>query len=473
MARPGTEVVVVDTPSIVGVPVDTGQFFIAGTAERGSSTVATLIGSINEFNRKFGARQSSSYLYDALDAYLGEGGERAYVAVVVGPAALAASLVIQNGGDDSLRVSANSVGEWGNDLNVELLAGPILQISDSSGILETSPVLADVAAAVDWARFSDYIVVVDLGAVIPPAPVAIADLDGGTSDAANIDDARWKAALDTFLIELGPGQVALPGQTSGVSHQNLLEHAHARNRIALLDAPDTSSRAVLAAATAALAGVEGVRTGAMFAPWIRIAGLISGISRTIPPSAIVAGLIARNDAVNSANVAAAGNNGQSSLAIDLTQPSFSEADRVELNKAGINLFRNFYGQIRLYGYRSLTSPVTDVDWVQLTAARIVMEIRSRADRIADRYVFAQLDGRGQTISAFGGELSGMLLGFWRDGALFGTTPREAFTVNVGGNVNTPESLRAGNLQAELGVRVSPFAELVRIAIVRSAITEEL
>jgi hypothetical protein len=88
-------------------------------------------------------------------------------------------------------------------------------------------------------------------------------------------------------------------------------------------------------------------------------------------------------------------------------------------------------------------------------------------------VFAQLDGRGHTIAAFGGRMGAVCLTYYTVDALFGDDPSEAYIVNVGPDVNPPEQLADGILRAVLSVRMSPHAELVRIEIVKNPITVPL
>ena len=63
-------------------------------------------------------------------------------------------------------------------------------------------------------------------------------------------------------------------------------------------------------------------------------------------------------------------------------------------------------------------------------------------------------------------LRAMLVPFYESGALYGETAEDAFEVNVGQQVNTPETIAAGELHAVLEVRMSPFAEKVVIEIVK-------
>ena len=59
----------------------------------------------------------------------------------------------------------------------------------------------------------------------------------------------------------------------------------------------------------------------------------------------------------------------------------------------------------------------------------------------------------RTISAF-------LLGLWREGALFGATPDQAFYVKCDAETNPPESIDLGKLVVEVGIAPVKPAEFV-------------
>jgi len=290
--------------------------------------------------------------------------------------------------------------------------------------------------------------------------------------AATADGPGVTAALATFPKALGPGQVAAPGLTAATVHAELLAHAAANNRIALLDAPNTNVVATLTGATTiAGATVEQLRYGALFAPWVTVPGLTAETTRDIPPSGIVAGRIARNDGQGlSPNQPAAGEFGQSDTGLDVTQ-AFTDADRNTLNLNGVNILRSMFGGVRVYGYRTLADPSTDANWINLANARTFMAIQAECDAAAERFVFRQLDGRRQTVNEYGGVLTGILIPWWQRGSLYGGTPGDAFRVDVSPAVNTDESLAAGFLKAVLALRVSPFGEEVVLELVKIPTTE--
>ena len=293
------------------------------------------------------------------------------------------------------------------------------------------------------------------------------------SRTADALDASVAPALALFTKDLGPGQVSAPGRTAAAQHLEVARHAEASNRIALLDGPDTAVVATLTAA-ASIAGIttNQERYAALFAPWVTV-NVGGGVTRTIAPSAIVAGLMAYNDSRGvSPNAPSAGALGESSVAINVTR-SFPDVDRTTLNVNGVNLLRSMYDGVRVYGYRTLADPTTDPSWINLGNARLMMAIQAQGDAIAERFVFAQLDGQRQKINEFGGTLTGMLLPYWARGSLYGLTPEEAFAVDVGPNVNTEATIADGQLRANIALRMSPFAEEVVLELVKTRTTEAI
>lgn len=290
---------------------------------------------------------------------------------------------------------------------------------------------------------------------------------GGTAfigNAATADAAGVGPALDLFTYELGPGQVCAPGLTDPLVHEAVLAHINQTHRCGLLDLP-TGTPAALIALVEALYDIPGSRFAAALAPEI-IYPFADAAPATVGTaySGIQAGLIARSDLLGNPNVAAAGVNGISRLAVGLGQ-DYNDADREEMNAAGITLAKLVYGDVRTYGARTCAGP-TDDNWLWFPNSRVVMAVTHRADAIAQNYVFGQIDGRRQMFAKFETELRGMLLEFFNIGALYGAAPSDAFTVDTGSQVNTIDTIKAGEVHAVIRVKTSPTGEWVRIEIVK-------
>lgn len=453
---------------------------MSGITDRGPIDKAVLVTSMTEAKATYGDRQSYSVLMDTLETFFREGGSKAYIARVIGPANVTALRNLVDGAAAvSLIVKAKNPGAWGNNLTIQVLdntddatiqAGRYrLRVVESGVVKETSGDLQTQADAVAWAQNSVNVNVAIGASANPPVKAAAAALTTGADDRASIVDAHWLIAQNLFTKDLGPGQIAQPGRTTDNAHDQLLAHGVLNNRVPCLDLPDSGSAATLR--TSALAqrnrADKGQRFGGAFAPWDVIPGLLPGTTRVVPPCGRQMGVIARNDAAGeSPNVPAAGELGQAEFVIDLSQPKFSDADRESLNEAGVNVSIVKYGGVRTYGWRTLTDPLNDPNWITLSNSRLYMAIAAEADVISERHAFKMLDGKKVEMNRYGADLTGMLLPFFNEGSLYGESPAEAFDVNVGAQVNTPATIAARELHAVLELRMSPFGERVILEVVK-------
>lgn len=474
------------------LPSDTGQAFFVGVTERGDPTQAIAIRSLSDFIDREGARLTTSTLYDAVETFFAEGGQKLYATRVFGAGAVSAfKNLLDSGAGVSLIVTAGQLGvadpgTWGNSLKVAVLAVSggfqiqvVRTISAVDVILETSYTCVTQADAIAWARANSKYVVITLGATaLVPATLAAASLATGT-DGAAVADADWQAALDRTSKELGPGQIAVPGRTTSVGQLQLIDHAQKYNRFALVDMADTASDTTLSAAAVALITAPnfGRRYAQPAAPWDVIPGLTSQTLRTVPPSARLAAEYARVDALGNPNQAAAGTGGGRGVArfvVDLSQPGWTDAQRLNLNNAGITVSRRKYGnQVVTFGARTLADQVNDAQWSFAPNVRCVMAFVVKAQVIGDAHGFDQVDGQGLALSAFRGELIDAANDLYKVGALYGASPVEAFYVDTGSAINPPADLAAGKMHALVALRTSPTAEQVIIDVVKTPITQSL
>lgn len=474
MARPGSEILLGTTPNTLSVATDTGTAFMLGQTDRGPQE-ARLIRSLTEFVSVFGDRVAYSSLYDAVELFFREGGDRVYISRVVGPAASSGSKNLLDGAAAiSLVATAVGPGAWSADYQVQVVAGVgagtfrIYVLDADDNVLEDSGDLEDQLAAVTWSAFSDYIRITLGVSALDPAVAAASALSAGSDDRTNITDDEWQDALDLFTSDYGPGQVLAPGRTSSNGHQQLIAHVEAMDRVALLDLSNTGNEATLQGEAAA----DRSRFAAAFAPWVVIPGTTDTSERTVPPSAMVAGMIARNDPSLGTNRPSAGTAGISRFATGLSQPGWTDSERETLNANGVNVIRSMGGGIRVYGWRSLASPTSDADWLDFGNARLYMALGAELEAVAENYVFEEIDGQnGGTIGAYHDALAGVCLRHYQRGELFGDTAADAFSVDTGSAVNTLETIAALELHAIVSVRMSPFAEYVPITIIKRQITQ--
>jgi len=473
-SRPGVVVQLQELPSPISFPSDTGTWFVAGTSDRGSSTQAQEITSLADFVNTYGARQTYSVLYDALETFFREGGSHAYVARVVGPAAASGTHnLLDASAGVSLIVTALGPGAWSANYKVGVVNGVAsgtyqIQITDASNnVLEQSSDLGDQGSAVAWSNYSNYVRITLGASALLPAVVAPAALSAGNDDRNNITDAQWATALTLFSPALGPGQVSEPGRTSSTAYNQVKAHVESNGRVGLLDLPDSPTVATLQAAAAGVSS----RFCAAFGPWAVVSGLTTGTTRTVPPTALIAGMIARNDPSLGANQPAAGNYGQAQFVIDLSQPDWNDTQRTTLNSSSCNIVRRMFGAIRNYGWRSLTNAISDPSWVDFGNARFYTELVAELDLIGENYIFSEIDGlNGVTMTSFHTSLAACLMAHYAAGELFGDTADQAFSVDTGPSVNTPQTIANNELHATCMVVMSPFAEQVFINIVKNQVT---
>ncbi len=191
---------------------------------------------------------------------------------------------------------------------------------------------------------------------------------------------------------------------------------------------------------------------ALYYPWIKVADT-NGKPVSVPPSAFMAGIWSRSDAERGVHKAPANEIVRGALgpAYDVTT---NEQDT--LNPIGINCIRTFTNRgVRVWGARTLSS---DADWRYINVRRLFNYVQKSMFYGTQWVVFEPNDTNlwervKRDITAF-------LLGVWRDGALFGKTQKEAFSVQVDEENNPEESRNLGILNVSIGLSPVKPAEFV-------------
>lgn len=465
------------------LPTDTGMLFIAGPSERGPSDRPVLIRNMQDVADYIGSRITTSVLWDMIDGYFQEGGKYFWFSRVFGPNPTTAFVDLNDAGAQAaIRVSAASPGTWGALLNVQVIAGDaagefklVITHDTDTTINETSPSFVDQAAAIQYYSSHKLIRVSPRVSANDPAVVAAASLAAATDDIANATDATWQAALDRFAKDLGPGQVCYAGRTTPAAWQQLLNHGALNNRLPLCDHPDVtnvteaSAVATWTAAAATFKALLNAQKGGLFGPWVELPALTPGAAtRSIPPSSVVAALMARSDAAgNSPNAPAAANNGILNY-VSAIRMNLSDANADQVNAANLNLIRSRAGDLKLYGYRTGANPASQPLYWMLNNARLYMAIAARANNILEQYVLRQIDGRGKLFKELEGKLTDMLMDYYEMDSLYGATSQDAFFVDVD-TVNTSATIAAGEIHAAIELTMSPEGETVILDIMRRAI----
>lgn len=479
MTLPGVTSIISDRRSGRFAVPSIGNWFVAGYAERGATDEPTLITSPSQKVLLTGDRTADTAMFhDSIEAFFRIGGRNVYFARIVGPDAEVAINTLNDATPEAaLAVSAASPGEWGNDIDVVATKSGstfTLRVDYKDNPVEQSPALSSNAEAVAWAvANSSYITLSDEGGDIPEtATIALA---GGDADLTSVTEAEVEAALSQFALPYGPGQVSAPGMASEAVHEALMAHAEGHKRVALLDAADSANVSTLIGEAIARRTEPGARFSGAFWPWAIIPGLAIGTTRTVPYSAIQAGLTARAAGEGRApGDPIAGELGATDYPLGLSQDALTDADREAMNDAGINVAITYGDEVRTYGNRTLANPLTDANWSQLSQSRTVMAVVAIAEEVGQSFFQRKIDGRGFTLADYGRELEGRAcMPFYLNNDLYGENPEDAFSVNVGPEVNPAADVAAGKLLAAISLRTSPGGDMITIEVVKVPTGESL
>jgi hypothetical protein len=139
----------------------------------------------------------------------------------------------------------------------------------------------------------------------------------------------------------------------------------------------------------------------------------------------------------------------------------SDIDQGELNKIGIDVIRVFQsgGRPVVWGARTTS---TGSEWRYINIRRLFLFLEESIEEGIRWAVFEPNNPSlwkklKRTITAF-------LTQQWRDGALFGTKPEEAFYVRIDEVINPDTERALGRLHIEIGVRPSYPAEFIIVRI---------
>lgn len=481
----GEQVTLGERPAARAAAPSTSAGFVAGFTTRGPIDSSLYTVSIADFEDKFGGRLSGDpEVYDCVDAAFHEGASAVYVARCVGSGAKAATKDFPDGAEapkTSLTITAKDVGEYGNSLKVKITNTAekiVITVLEGSTVLEASPSLESQDEAVAWGEeTSDWVDVVKGASAKVPKTQELT-LAGGEAKTSSATDEDLITALDLFAKDLGPGQVAVPNFREEEGHLAVIAHCVANNRRALLDdeLEATSSELIEDATALRAAPSKGARYGALFGSWAIIPGIATGTTRTCPWSGVQMGIIARSEAEgNNANKPAAGRKrGKARWALGLVS-TFTTTERDELDDAGVTCQILADGVPCNFGDRTLIDTDTESkDWRSFAASRLVMAVSEKTRVVLQGFEFEQIDGHGYVFSDLEGEINGRAcMPLFKENALYGELPSEAFAVNTGPAVNTPASIEAEEIKAQIAIRISPKGGLLRAEVVQVPISESL
>jgi phage tail sheath protein FI len=202
--------------------------------------------------------------------------------------------------------------------------------------------------------------------------------------------------------------------------------------------------------------------GAVYFPWIQVANPIGTQPLWAPPSGHVAGIYARVDTQRGVHKAPANEPVMSATGL---RYGLSDAQQDGLNPQGVNAIRLINDAFLVWGARTLGGDQNS-EWKYINVRRLLLYIRKSIYRGTGWVVFEPNDASlwakiVRNVTAF-------LTDVWRDGALFGAKPGDAFYVKCDAETNPQSVIAAGQVVTEIGLAVTQPAEFVIFRISQGA-----
>jgi hypothetical protein len=487
---PGVYVEEVEAGSRPIEGVGTAVAAFVGLAARGPANVPTLVTNWSQFTQTFGEFIDNSYLAHSVYGYFLNGGGACYV-VRVGadgamPAARAELKSAKDAATPAYRVTALEPGPAGNDITVDVQpssetsensfklvvnqGGKPVEVFDNVtvGKGKTNVVtqvktqsktirLEEIGTASTMERVpTQGTITLAGGGTTVPARVTPDDYVGNSADRTGFAGLE---AVDEITMLSVPDLMAVYQQGAidleGVQTVQLAMIAHAElmgDRVAILDAPPALNAQQVKEWRVDKAGYDS-KYATLYWPWIKVFDPLSGQATHVPPSGHIAGIWARNDNTRGVHKAPGNEILRGAITLEL---NLTKGEHDQLNPAGINCIRAFPGRgIRAWGARTLSS---DPAWRYLNVRRLFNFVEESIFEGTQWVVFEPNDQRlwgrvKRTVNSF-------LLRVWRDGALFGATPEQAFFVKCDEENNPAEVRDAGQLIVDIGIAPVKPAEFV-------------
>lgn len=257
-----------------------------------------------------------------------------------------------------------------------------------------------------------------------------------------VDEIDLICAPDLFHYRTASGNATkdFAGQFDILTHC-----AQLGNRFAVLDVAPTAVEQQMQALSTDPEG----RYGALYGPWIKVAGADGLIA--VPPSGHVAGLMAQRDRATGvgwapANLALAG-------VVDLA--ASLDPDDLRINR----LVALPGGGIAPWGVRTLSH---DPAWRYIGVTRLIITLQRWLEQFMTAVVFEANDVRLWV--RIMREVAAYLDGLYRQGVLQGRTPDEAYHVRCDAANNPPELRDAGMLVVEIGLAPAAPVEFITLRV---------
>lgn len=260
-----------------------------------------------------------------------------------------------------------------------------------------------------------------------------------------------RTGIQAFIDNDEVSILAVPGVTEPSVQLGLVAHCeNLKSRFAILDFPfEKQSVQELQEHR----NLFDTNYAAIYNPWLLVYDPLDKRNIYIPPSGSIAGIYSRSDQTRGVHKAPANEVVRGAIGLAC---QYNKGEQDILNPKGINLIRSFTGQgIRVWGARTMSSSGL---WKYINVRRLFIFIEESIKAGTNWVVFEPNDEQlwarvHRTIDAF-------LTRVWRDGALMGSTPQEAFFINIGRSTMTQDDIDNGRLICEIGIAPVKPAEFV-------------
>ena len=529
---PGVYVEEVSTGArpIEGVGTSTAGF--VGETERGS-TKPTLVTSWSDFVRTYGGyvdqppfTTPNIHLPYAVRGFFDNGGQRLYVARVMGAGAATAAGDLA-GAAGATQVEAAGPGVWGNRIRIKVSAA---SASTSQPAGSTSPVTEWFRIQILYYRDLPNPLVdpTDPAQLANPArrdPDAFEDFDNLSGDATRPNFARTvvngasrlirvtacpgrpdNVGFDGGLLDGTPGTdvaadvTGVIGDNANPEERTGLEGLLTIRDVSIMAVPDDvvdpqfgdellnrcetmKDRFAILNDTNNNADLQAIgrhrdsQYGAIYYPRLRVvASHTAEGNLLVPPAGHVAGIYARVDVERGVHKAPANEVVRGIISRDLNggrkplSHTLSKREHDILNPKGVNVIRDFRSDgrdIRVWGARTMSS---DAMWKYVNVRRLFIFIEQSIDRGTQWAVFEP--NSEPTWIAVRTSITNFLRTVWRNGALMGTTQDEAFFVKCDRTTMTQDDFDNGRLICLIGVAPVKPAEFVIFRISQKTIEAE-
>jgi uncharacterized protein len=205
--------------------------------------------------------------------------------------------------------------------------------------------------------------------------------------------------------------------------------------------------------------------GALYAPWLIVENRENNDS--IPPCGHIAGIYAKSDRTIGVHAAPANIQleGVLNLSFSLTPTEQEQFNPINPKiGGGVNFIRSLRGRgMRVWGVRTL-SPL--IEWQYINVRRLFLTFgrwanQNLADTVFEPNAFPLWIRLQRELSVYCESL-------WRQGAIQGTVPQEAFYVKCDAETNPPENREVGQVVAEVGLAPTIPGEFIKLLLVQSS-----